>query len=185
MLARHLLARGCRRLICVGNAPNDLPWRRSREEGVASALTEAGAAPAPSIVFARGTAVRRPATAAEFDDKARLVAGYLSEHLTGAAPVDAILAQNDIDGFLVARACRWFGREPGKDIFITGYDNMWEMAQEREWEPWIPTATVDKDNRACGEMLGKLMLDRLAGTLPPEPQCLVMAPRLVVLESAN
>ena len=57
-----------------------------------------------------------------------------------------------------------------KIILITGYDNVWHQAFERQWEPSVPAASVEKHNHRMGETLAQLLLDRMADKLPDAPQ---------------
>ena len=56
-------------------------------------------------------------------------------------------------------------------MLITGYDNYWREDFEREWEPAVPAASVEKHNHRIGETAVQLLLDRIAGRLPAAPQC--------------
>jgi DNA-binding LacI/PurR family transcriptional regulator len=178
-LAAHLAKRGCRRVISIGSTPCEVEWRRRREQGIAAALKKSPAVLLATIEIKELTSAPRPENQAQFEAQARTVAGYLAEFMTDKKPLEGILAQNDVFGFLVARACRWFGRDPVREVLITGYDNMWERAKEREWEAWTPAATADKENARCGEIAAELLLSRIADKLSAPIQAQVLEPRLV------
>ena len=46
-----------------------------------------------------------------------------------------------------------------------------------------PVATVDKRNHECGRQMIRLLLERIEGRLPPEPQCRVVEPELIVTDA--
>jgi DNA-binding LacI/PurR family transcriptional regulator len=92
---------------------------------------------------------------------------------------------SDREVFITAAACRLFGVEPGRDLVIVGYDNYWRRCMERQYEPYIPAATVDKHNEKMGGELVRLLLDRVADRLPPEPQTRVIPPQLVITSTSE
>lgn len=175
-LAAFLIGRGRRRILRVWNAPEKDAVTQARDAGFEHAMAEAGLPVIPALRL--DVPARVPEDHAVFLQRMRYFAGHLVEHLQGAAPVDAIMAGSDYDFFPVAAACRLFG--VGDKIAITGYDNRWQDAPERQWEPAVPAATVDKDNHRIGEELVTLLLERIAGTLPPERQRRLIPQRLVV-----
>jgi DNA-binding LacI/PurR family transcriptional regulator len=120
-----------------------------------------------------------------FEPKTRFSAGYLAPLLTASEPVDGILAISDGEALPLAAACRLFGKVPNRDVFIGGYDNYVGDLPELEIDPSALAATVDKLNWKVGEALASLLLDRMAGTLPPEPQKRVVRPRLVVRQHTS
>jgi DNA-binding LacI/PurR family transcriptional regulator len=133
-------------------------------------------------VYVNNLSPRNGNSPENLDQRARQYAGFLIEWLRGPDAADAILVATDADLYPVARACRLCGREPGRDVLLAGYDNFWEACWEREHEPLVPAATVDKDNHACGVALVDLLLERIAGRLPAEPQRRWIVPQLVVPE---
>ena len=79
-------------------------------------------------------------------------------------------------------ACNLLGRTPGKDLLVVGYDNYWKDFSPGPWTPFVPAATVDKDNTQTGRMLVRLLLDRASGRLPDEPQRWRVEPKLLVTD---
>jgi len=144
-------------------------------------MREAGLGPLPPVY-----ALVAPAMAAELAtqqalaQRARQYAGFLVEHLLCALPVDAVMAHTDGEAFAIAAACRLCGKQPQRDLLIVGYDAYWPNWLERQWEPAVPVASVNKLNRDTGAEMVRLLLDRIHGRLPTEPQRIVLKPELVV-----
>ncbi len=167
-LTRWLLQRGRRRILRVWRVRGDSHWLRQRDAGHERALRDAGIEPMPAVVIT-GLSDVIPNLAA-WNATVRTIAGYLPEHLCGAAPIDAIMVATDPHANQVAAALRLFGRIPNEDIDIVGYDHTWADEPSRIWESAGPLATVDKRcDRICQE-LAALVLDRIDGRLPEMPQ---------------
>jgi len=184
-LTSHLIARhGCQRIVELWPKPATGYWYPQRHAGYERAMNEASLEPLPPIEADPQPLLEAATTAGDsralFQAATRNLAGYLVEAMVGPRPVDAIMVGSDRDAFALAAACRLFGRTPGKDIFIAGYDNYWERSPERSFEPTPLVATVDKQNDRLGEELVKLLLDRVEGRLPAGPQCRKLSPKLVV-----
>ncbi len=181
-LTRAMIAAGRRRIVNVWSNPVDLYWLNSRRAGYERAMNEAGLTPLPTVKIAPTVdlAGKMPVEAREsFNACVRTTAGHLVEALTAAELPDALLVTTDHDHFYVAAACRLFGRKPGQDILIGGYDNYFEDSIERQFEPSLPFLTVDKLNEEAGEAMVRLLLDRVEGRLPAQPQLRMLPPKLV------
>jgi len=174
-LTRHLVARGRRRILRFWCLPGDKHWLQQRNRGYERAVREAGLAALPMVRTPHLDARSR----AEFDHLVRVLAGYLSEHVRGPHAIDALMTGTDLHAIQAGAALRLLGIEPNRDILIVGYDNTWRDLPEREWERTRPVATVDKHNDAIGACLVELLLARVVGKLPPEPQRRVIEPELV------
>ncbi len=120
-----------------------------------------------------------------FEQAARFMLGHLAEHLTGPEPADAIMCASDGNVFAVAAACRLLRREPDRDIEIVGYDNYWRDAVEQKHDPYRPPATVDKRNETIGAEMVRLLQQRMAGRLDPDPQVRIVEPQLVVTDQPD
>jgi DNA-binding LacI/PurR family transcriptional regulator len=108
------------------------------------------------------------------------LAGYLVEYFVGPNPPDAVMAASDGPANIVAAALRLFGKVPGRDVLVTGYDNYWKGLSDQA----APAATVDKRNGEIGRALVDLVLARAAGKLTVgQPEHRLVAPRLVSAES--
>ena len=178
LLTQWLVQQGRRRILRLWETPQEPRpvWLKERDQGHERALREAKLKSRPAVEFSFLSSSRGEEG---FREAVRSAAGLLPEHLTGRSPVDAIMVASDGLIFPVAAACRLFGKEPGKDVMIVGYDNYWADCLEREWEPYQPPVTVDKDNFKIGRALVELLEARVAGKLPGKPQRRVVQPELV------
>ena len=80
---------------------------------------------------------------------------------------------------------RDLGLVPHRDILVVGHDNIAPGAEFGAFEAEAPDATIDKHNETKAAALAALLADRLAGELPPEPQCRTHAFELVTREGAE
>lgn len=186
-LCRWLISKGRKRLLRIWNqtSETELPeWRKQRDLGFESAIKEAGLEIIPPVTIP-SLHDSKLQSREEYDLRARLILGYLWEHLTGPNPVDAIVAITDGECYPIATACRLLGKEPHRDITIAGYDNYWQDSPNRQWESIDPAATVDKLNLDLGRNLMSLLLERVEGNLPAEPQVRLVTPKLVVIGEAG
>jgi DNA-binding LacI/PurR family transcriptional regulator len=183
-LTEWLVARGCRRLLrCRAAGVGERDWMIRRDRGFASALEAAGLPVLPALEVPgldEASSDQR-----KFEQNAHLLAGYLYGHLRGAKPVDAILAQSDTYVAEVAAACRILEKDPSRDVVLAGYDNCWADCVERQWDPTPPRVTVDKNDPDIGRAVAGLLIERIGGQLPPEPQRRVVAQRLAVVEATE
>ena len=168
-LTRWLLARGCRRIVPFFPFEPNNYWQRERIDGYAEAMREAGLEPLPCTVF--GDAALEVHTQGErrfriFRDLA--VAKLVTLHRGGA--VDALLCLCDVWSQPVIAAIRELGFEPNRDILVAGYDNMTCADELGAVERALPIVTVDKHNEKTATDMVALLLARMAGRLPPEPQ---------------
>jgi DNA-binding LacI/PurR family transcriptional regulator len=175
-LTRWMIEQGRKRILNLWGASARGSWLDERERGYRRAMNEAGLEP---LGIARMEPISRQEDAESFALGARRTAGTLVEHLVGESGVDALLLLTDRDAFYAAAACRLFGREPGRDVLIGGYDNYWRDCAERQFESSVPAATIDKWNDRIGAEAVRLLLERVAGTLPDEPQLRRIEPQLI------
>ena len=182
-LTRFLIARGRRRILCFWTHGDKGHWFPSRYEGYQRAMQEAGLKPLPFAV-APGQLRPGPMTIEErqqvFFGNTHLTAGCLLPQFQQFEGVDALMVATDGDIAATASACRLFRLNPGKNIEIVGYDNYWMHWSEREFEAYIPPASVDKNNIQMGVEMVRLLIDRVGSALPPQPQIRSVEPRLVV-----
>ncbi len=183
-LAQHLVERGCRRIVCLWPVGEPSYWLEGRERGYRDAMRDAGL-PASDVISYRNLGLDS-SVKSEFDTETQYMAGVLLANKDRLAGVDAIMTVSDGYVAPLAAALRLSGREPGRDVLITGYDNYWtDCRNERSFEPAGPVATVDKQNLLMGEELARLLMDRIEGRLPPEPQCRVVEPKLVFFDPSG
>jgi DNA-binding LacI/PurR family transcriptional regulator len=177
LLTQYFIRQGRKRILNFWPEPATDYWFLARRAGYERAMAEAGLAPLPTAV------VPHPDfdvdNADDFAKAARLLAGYLAEHLSSDEPVDTLLLASD--GFVptTTAACRLFGKEPNRDIWIGGYDNYWADLPQRKFEPAPPAVTVDKNNRRLGEEMVNLLLGRPEASSADEPERRAIAPELV------
>jgi DNA-binding LacI/PurR family transcriptional regulator/DNA-binding transcriptional regulator YhcF (GntR family) len=176
-LTRWLLSKGKRGILRTWTASPDDYWIKGRDAGYERAMREASVDPLPPL-YVRGLGSMEFDVAEDFEVQVRLFAGYLVQRL---AEVDAIMAVTDCEVYPIAAACRMLGKKPNKDVTLVGYDSWTGECPGRAFEKAGPCATVDKLNDTIGKMMVELLLDRVNGRLPPEPQRLVLAPELRVI----
>ncbi len=180
-LVRALAERGRRRILRMWPVPSDTSWIQAHDLGYERMVAELELECLPVIPVA-GSLPRDAHSEANFRIRTRHFAGYLIEHLQGPDPIDAIMVSTDSEAMVALAACRLFGRP---DIAVVGYDNYWRSMPEREWEPGKLFATVDKNNHHLGEAMVELLMRRLRGTLPPEPQQRLIAQKLVMTHTTS
>jgi DNA-binding LacI/PurR family transcriptional regulator len=173
----HVLANaGKRRILRAWTPGPEISWILDHDKGYEKATRELGLEAIPSVHLA-GLLPREAEGEANFRIRARHFAGYLVEHLHGPNPVDAIMVATDWEALVALAACRLYGRA---DIAVVGYDNYWRNIPERQWEAGTPFATVEKNNHRLGEELVSLLMQRIAGELPSEPQTRLIEQRIVI-----
>ncbi len=181
MLSNWLIKdQGRRRILNLWPQDCDKYWFDDKWVGYKQAITEAGLEVIPPALVL-GHDVPLKMTEAWFNDQVRIFAGCLVEHLSGANPVDAIMAYSDYVVPIIAAACRLFRLKPNEDVAIVGYDNYVRESPLRAWEPTLPMATVEKQNRLLGKEMSELFLARISGKLPVEPQVVLIPPLLITL----
>ena len=178
-LTRWLIARGHRRILRLwADSEPASYWLKDRNAGYERAMTEAGLEILPPV----STANASSPTAAP---SPHLLAGHLVEWFARSQPVDAILLASDYNAGPTVEACRLCGKEPHRDVAIAGYDNAWGLIPDATLGAMGPVATVDRESQMVGRAMVELLTERMAGKLPPEPQCRRVRPRLVVLDPAR
>ena len=195
-LTRLLIENGRQRILPIA-PPIDTPtWFLKRMQGYRRALDEAGLQPlepvslphqrlrgAPTPYWSRSFGLPDGEVLSEeevFRQDAKLSVGHLLEHLTGPQKADALMVATDRNLFVVAAMCRMLGIDPNSDVLVTGYDNYFADCEERLIEPFTPLATVDKHNLEIGASLSRLLMQRIGGELPGEPQVHFVAPTVIM-----
>jgi DNA-binding LacI/PurR family transcriptional regulator len=177
-LAKWLIARGRKGILRFwpGSWSSDAApaWLSQRDAGFERAIAEAGLPILPPVI----PPPRTWEAGAHIDERIRFAVAYLAEHLVRPG-VDAIMLTSDGLVPSVAGALRLLGKEPNRDIDLVGYDHYWADIPEIVMVKVPPLATVDKRNIQIGQTLVDLLLARLAGTLPPEPQHRLVEPKLI------
>ncbi len=180
-LTEWLIARGCRRIAMLsarGDVFDDPPfWLAQRQLGYRDACERAGLRPLPQILPPPSSASCH--TRATFEERIRVIAGYLAPYMCGEDPLDAVMTYSDGGVTNVAAACRLLGKDPQQDLAIVGYDNYWQLCPERAWEPTAPLATVDKHDAAVGAAAVRRLLH--PADFPSDAPTLI-EPELVVVD---
>lgn len=160
------------------------PWLQERNRGYERAMRDAGLEPLPAVQLFDPAYHNFDNTEEDFKFRARTMAGFLVEHLKGPNRIDAIMAPSDgLVGHLTA-ALRVHEIEPNKDVWIVGYDNMWDDMESKRWEPLGPVATIDKKNLEIGSQLMSLLNQRIEGKLFERGERRIVTPELIIRPSA-
>lgn len=106
---RHLLQRGCRRIVFLGDAA--LPEVELRRAGYLQALQEAGIAPDPKLELP-----------VPFEIIAARAA--LDRLCAGSTRFDGVFACSDLLALQAVQAVRAAGRQVPRDVAVIGYDDM-------------------------------------------------------------
>ena len=179
MLTEWLLARGCRRIVPFFPHPPTTYWMRERLGGYAEAMSAAELEPHPCVVLGDEKLRAHAQGERRFRIFRALALSKLVE-LRREGGVDAILCLNDEWTEPVIAAVRDLGLEPNRDILVAGYDNVTRGADLGAFESIRPIVTIDKHNERIAADLAALLLARMDGKLPPEPQARTHDQELVV-----
>ncbi len=183
-LTRHLISRSRKRLLRLWRFTGEHHWLDERSRGFERAVAEHGLELLPAL--------RTPDLSAGdvldaegFAHVVRMLAGYLSEFVLGATPIDGLMVATDVHAIQAAAALRLLGKTPGREVLIVGYDNSYADYTDFQLEPTPPAATMDKGNTRIARELVSLLLDRVADRVPAEPQRRMVKPSLIVPEQQN
>ena len=183
MLTEWLIGRGRRRIVPLFPfPPTTYYWSSERVEGYAGAMRATGLEPLPSAVLF-DTALDETTDGGRRFRLFRALAVAKLVELRRDGGVDALLCVNDEWTQPVLAAIRDLGLEPNRDILVAGYDNITRAGQFAGLEKVRPAVTIDKHNEKTAADLAALLLARMAGDLPPEPQARTHDQELVVVES--
>lgn len=183
--AEFLLRRGCRRILRVTRWTDRPHWLRRRDQGFEESLRQAGVEILP-VLHTQPVPVGSPIHSADkYELVTRMLAGYLLPYVQCENPIDALIPVTDGQTFETATAVRLLGRVPNKDVLVVGYDNSWATGVERQFESAVPAATVEKHYRQIGSQMVDLLLARLEGQLPAEPQRQIIRPTLMETDAAS
>jgi len=183
-LTRWLLKQGRRRILRVWpentGDPRNYWWLRDREAGFREAMHEAACEPLAPLVMQEVPCPGQYSLEC-FQRSVQSAIGYLRPALQ-KHPIDAIMTASDGIALIVTAAYRAIGQAPNRDVLITGYDNyaMEHYAYTLGWERELPAATVDKLNLRTGREMVRLLIERINGNLPPEPQHRLIEPVLLI-----
>lgn len=165
MATRHLLRLGHRDIAFIGGQ-RETSTGRDRREGYLSALVEAKISPHPE--FQMGSQTTRKA-------------GYecIKTMLGNGIKPTAVVCFNDLVAIGVMSGLRDMGLEPGKEVSVTGYDDISEA------EIAAPALTsVWNGQQEVGKRAARAMIAILAGENPPRDRVLIK-PKLRIRESTS
>lgn len=178
-ITEWLLARGCRRIVPLFPSEPSKFWERERIEGYAEAMRAAGLEPAPCMAMGDEELKRDSVGRRRFRFfKALAVDAIIQLRRKGG--VDALLCISDEWALVAIAAIRDLGLEPNRDILVAGYDNYTRGGQFEGFEAGRPIVTMDKRSDRTAADLAALLVARMDGALPPEPQVRTHRQELVV-----
>ena len=181
ILTRWLIQQGRTRIAAVWYAPATQYWFPARRAGYERAMLESGLVPLETILIPPHSF--ETCTADGFDRASRYLAGSLAPYVLKPDGIDAVMTSSDGDVCVMASSIRRLGLTPNIDILFAGYDDYWMDIAEREFEDTGPAATINKNNRETGVELVRLLLNRIGGRVPAEPQRRMIQPNLVIVGS--
>lgn len=165
MVTRHLIGLGHARIAFIGGK-RETSTGRDRREGYITALEQAGIEPDPEL---------------QMGSEATRKAGYECVRVmfrANPAAATAVVCFNDLVAIGVMSGLRSLGIEPGRDVAVTGYDDIAEA------EISAPALTsVWNGQQEVGRLAAKAMMRVLAGETDLDEKRLV-APELRVRESS-
>ena len=160
LATRHLIARGRKRLIFVGDTRP--PEIAQREAGFRLACDEAGL----------GATAHSLRVGLVGEDAYRELLGIID----ASTGIDGIVAASDVIAIAAIRALATRNRNVPRDVAVVGYDDV-PLAQHV-----VPTLTTIRQDLALG---ARTMIDKLVGLIAGEPQVsTVMEPELVIRQSS-
>jgi LacI family sucrose operon transcriptional repressor len=147
-LARLVLRRGRRRLVCISAIEQDAAAGLARRKGVQAAMQEFGLDPETLPVEISGFEVECGHAAME-----RL--------LSRVPDLDAVLCATDRMAFGAIQALKEHGRRLPEDVSVTGIGDSWAGSLI---QPHLTTAHFYY--RTCGETAARLLIDRINTSHP-------------------
>ncbi|WP_226781308.1 LacI family DNA-binding transcriptional regulator [Oceaniglobus trochenteri] len=161
----HLVEQGHRRIGFVGGPPKRSSGQE-RLDGFLQGMRDHGLTPRAEHVVAVPTIDRQAAH------------GACLALLDAGDPPTALVCYNDLMAFGAMLAMIRRGLTPGKDIAVTGFDDIPESVL---WTPSLTTISIDAEN--IGRMAARALLARIENPDQP-PERMIVAPRLIARESS-
>jgi LacI family transcriptional regulator len=158
---RHLIELGHRRVACIGG-PDAKNRSHHRTRGYEDALAEAGIPVDPDLIQAGDWMYESGKQGAR-------------QLFDLPQPPTAIFACNDMMAIGAMAFLHERGLRVPDDVSVVGFDDVGLSAYA-----WPPLTTLATPIVEVGERLCQLLLDRIKGQLPPEPQRITVGGRLVV-----
>ena len=177
-ITRWLLGR--RKFAIVPFFPNRprTAWARDRLLGYANAMRAAGLTPRQCVSFGAPDLGSAPPEEQFRVCRALAIAKLLE--LRRETKFDALLCLSDHWAKVAISALKGIGLRPGADVVVAGYDNGDPDPEFDPIEPDKASVTIDKHNERTAAEMADLLVARMEGRLPPEPQFRTHAHELVV-----
>ncbi len=183
-LTRWLLAHGRRSIVPFFPLEPSSFWETERIAGYEEAMREAGLEPLPCAVFGSPSVEAMESSVERFRVRTALAFSALAALRRDGPGPDALLCSNDDRARSAVAAIRELGLVPNRDILVAGYDNSIRPTVEDPTVSLRPAVTVEKHNERSAEDLAALIVARIDGTLPPEPQAKIHKHELVEVKAA-
>ncbi|MBV9085563.1 MAG: LacI family DNA-binding transcriptional regulator [Acidobacteriaceae bacterium] len=164
LATKHLIEQGCTRLAHIRGPETPNSFRRM--EGFQAALEGSGRTYSSQMVAVGGR-----------DD----TGGYqaMRKLLDMKNPPEGVFCYNDPVAAGALRAILEAKFRVPQDIAVIGAGNIHYSDLLR-----IPLSTVDQGSSVIGETAGAILIECMAGKVPPAPKRVLLAPRLIVRESS-
>jgi LacI family transcriptional regulator len=164
-LVSHLAERGHQRIGYIGG-PTDLVLQVDRLEGYKEGLEKAG------LPFDEGLIVESNLTRSGGEQAARQL-------LDLPRPPTAIAGVNDLTAIGVLRAAHKQGLVVGRDLAVTGFDNIEDSANTNP-----PLTTLNHPVYHIARRLGEMLIKLTSGETLSEAQ-VILQPELIIRESSG
>ena len=164
-VAEHLAQNGHTHIVCISSSP-ELTFTAHRLQGLRDGLAEWD-------IYVSDDAIR-------FGDLTQR-SGYelANELLSASQPINAIVAFNDMMAFGAMSAAQDLGLAVGKDIAITGFDDI-PMAEYSH----PPLTTVQQPVYRIGGVVCEMLINQILGK-PIDDRQVILKPTLVVRQSSS
>jgi LacI family transcriptional regulator len=168
LATEHLIAVGCRRVAHIGGPAISTAIGRLR--GYRNALQRHGLPVNPDYVVSR-----------ERGDEASDVSGYeaMKQLLSREPAPDGVFCYNDPTAMGAMQAAIEAGVRIPQDLALVGSGNVRYAKFLR-----VPLSTIDQQSEAIGEQAARLALKFVESKKRPEPEAVLVTPRLVIRESS-
>ena len=175
LAAEHVYGLGARRVwLMTGTTAVSNRSRRRRFQAVLDYADEEGL-PVPTVLNQRAPDDPEVSGPVELQ---QLAYEAMRDKLTASSsPPDAVIANMDLRAMGVYRALYEAGLEPGRDVAVVGYDDIWPAQMMHP-----PLSTVHQPTAELGLAAAEVLLDTLEGRVRPG-RVVNISPELVVRDS--
>ncbi len=165
LVTRHLIEQGHKDIVLIGGT-RQTSTGRARRKGFANAFEEAGL-PLPDRT--------------DLETPYSRTAGFkaVEQILQHGKPPSAIACCSDTVALGVMHGLRRRGLEPGRDMAVTGYDDIEEASISAP-----PLTTVNDGHDEIGHLAARALYAKITGE-KPDTEPVLIEPRLIVRESVQ